>query len=250
MIIWFDTYEYNVRQTVRNKDVIILRRASERGHSHLNWLKSYHTFSFADYHDDAWMRFGPLRVINEDYIQPGQGFDMHPHSDMEIITYIVSGTLKHQDSMGNGSLIIPGEIQRMSAGTGVRHSEFNYSNTELLHLLQIWIFPEKKGIAPGYEQQKINKANNQLILIGSNHSSEQRVMIHQDIRLYVSFFEKGKDTAYSLNGHAAWLQLIKGRLLVNKEILEPGDGMGMREEQQLIIHCEEDAEFLLFEIMK
>lgn len=192
------------------------------------------------------MNFGHLRVINEDYIRQSSGFATHPHRDMEILTYVVFGAVEHQDSLGNGSVISSGEIQRMSAGTGVRHSEANHSNSEALHLLQIWILPEKKGIAPGYEQKKIAKVANQLILIGSNHSSAEAVSIHQNIQLFVGFFEKDKSLQHSLNHRPAWLQLIKGCIQVNQQALNAGDGLGIRDEAQLSITCLEGAEFLLF----
>lgn len=229
--------------------MIILRKAIDRGHSQTAWLNSYHTFSFADYQDKSWMSFKHIRVINEDFIQPSQGFGMHSHQDMEIITYLVSGLLKHHDSMGNGSVIMPGEIQRMSAGSGVWHSEFNHSDIEDLHLLQIWILPLKKGIKPGYEQKKIDKALNKLLLIGSNHPTVNAVKIHQNLNLFVGFFEKDKNVKHTLSQGEAWLQLIKGRIQVNKQDLDAGDGIGFREEDQLLIQCFEPSEFLLFEMM-
>lgn len=228
--------------------MIVARKGSERGHSQTEWLSSYHTFAFADYNDESWMNFGHLRVINEDDIQPSTGFGMHPHRDMEIITYVVSGVLKHQDSMGNGSVILPGEIQRMSAGKGVLHSEYNHSNTEALHLLQIWIVPEKKGIDPGYEQKKINRQPNQLILIGSNHPTAEAVTIHQDVQLFVGFFESNTTITHSLTHRQAWLQLIKGHIRVNHHALNAGDGIGINDETQFTIQCMEPSEFLLFEI--
>jgi redox-sensitive bicupin YhaK (pirin superfamily) len=230
-------------------NMISLRKAVDRGQSQIEWLNSYHSFSFADYYDEDWMSFGPLRVINEDYIQPGRGFDKHPHQDMEIITYVVSGSLTHQDSMGNGSVISPGEIQRMSAGRGIRHSEFNHSNIEALHLLQIWILPEKKGIDPGYEQKKIAKKPNQLILVGSNHPTEQAVTIHQNVQIFVGFFETDTTIVHALNHRHAWLQLIKGRIQVNKQLLSAGDGVGLRDETELSIECIEESEFLLFDMI-
>lgn len=230
--------------------MITLRKAHDRGHRQIGWLESYHTFSFADYHDDAWMHFGPLRVINEDYIQPGQGFDTHAHRDMEILTYVVSGELQHRDSMGNGSIIKPGEIQRMSAGTGIQHSEFNHSSSTRLHLLQIWILPEVKGITPSYEQKKINKTGQPLILIASSHPTVDAVKIHQKMNLYVVFLQNGDSITQPLSYHSGWLQLIKGRIKVNHEILNPGDGLGVRDEKQVVIECVEPAEFLWFEIPK
>lgn len=228
--------------------MIILRKSIERGQGQSEWLNSYHTFSFADYHDKAWMRFGHLRVINEDFIQPSCGFDMHPHQDMEIMTYVISGALRHQDSMGTGSVVLPGEIQRMSAGTGVLHSEFNHSKNETLHLLQIWILPEKKGLAPSYEQKKIERALNQFVLIGSNQPTAQAVTIHQNIQVFAGFFEKNKSITYSLTHGQAWLQLIKGHIQVNKQELFAGDGIGLYDEEELEIQCITESEFLLFEM--
>ena len=229
--------------------MIILRKSAERGHGKIDWLNSYHTFSFADYHDVDWMNRGFLRVINEDYIQPGKGFDMHPHRDMEIITYIIHGELKHQDSMGNGSIIKPGEIQRMSAGTGIRHSEFNASNQEGLHLLQIWILPEKKGITPSYEQKQIHPTRNQLILIGSKHPTQQAVKIHQNIELYVGYFDKDKSISYVLNQQDIWIQVIRGVLHVNEFVLQAGDGVWIQQEVVIELCCAHDAEFLLFKML-
>lgn len=228
--------------------MIIIRPSETRGRSKLDWLNSYHTFSFAEYYDEHWMSFGFLRVINEDFIKPGGGFSTHAHRDMEIITYVISGSLEHKDSLGNGSIIKPSEIQRMSAGTGVRHSEFNPSNTDELHLLQIWILPEKKAMAPGYEQKKILKHTNQFILIASNKPSEHAVIIHQNINLYAGYFDKGLNLSYSLNNHQGWLQLIKGRILLNEQLVHAGDGVLIQNEKQLEIECKEDAELLFFEM--
>jgi len=228
--------------------MIIVRASEHRGRGHLNWLNSYHTFSFANYYDENWMGYGFLRVINEDFIQPSSGFDTHPHRDMEIITYVVSGTLEHKDSMGNGSIIKSGEIQRMSAGSGVRHSEFNHSDTDELHLLQIWILPDKKGMTPGYEQKKIQKKSNQFILIGSNHASSQAVTIHQNINLYAGFFNKYSSFIYTLTTHQAWLQLIKGRIQLNGNLVSTGDGVLIQNEKQLTIQCENEVELLFFEM--
>lgn len=228
--------------------MILLRKAGDRGHSKLDWLNSHHTFSFADYYDENWMGSGFLRVINEDFIQPGSGFDMHPHRNMEIITYVVRGALEHKDSMGNGSIIKPGEIQRMSAGSGVRHSEFNYSDTDELHLLQIWIVPENKGMKPGYEQKQIQKQSNQFILIGSNNPSVQAVTIHQNIDLYAGFLDKNSSLIYTLNNHQGWLQLIKGQIQLNEHLVRAGDGVLIQNEKQLTIQCKDEAELLFFEM--
>lgn len=228
--------------------MIIVRPAADRGVSSTNWLNSFHTFSFADYDDTQWRHFGPLRVINEDFIAPGQGFNTHAHQDMEIITYVVRGALKHQDSTGNSSIIKPGEIQRMSAGTGIQHSEINPLKDEPLHLLQIWIFPERKGLEPGYEQKQIQWTANQLTPIGSHQPTEQAVTIHQNINLYVGHFNKNRTLSYPLHHELAWLQLIKGSLRVNGYELHAGDGIALQDETTLTLHCIENAEFLLFEM--
>ena len=164
--------------------MITIRKSTDRGQSQLPWLQSFHTFSFAGYHDPKFIHFGPLRVINEDTIKTGRGFGKHPHKNMEIITYVVEGSLEHKDSLGTGSIIKPGEIQRMSAGQGIEHSEFNHSDTDLLHLLQIWILPEKTDQPSSYEQKPINKKHNELILIGSRDGSAEAVTIHQDVNLF------------------------------------------------------------------
>lgn len=229
--------------------MITLRKSEERGHNAIGWLNSYHTFSFADYYNEAWMRRGYLRVINEDYIQPGQGFDTHPHRDMEIITYVIQGELKHQDNMGNASIIKPGEIQRMSAGTGVHHSEFNHSTQKDLHLLQIWILPEEKNIGPSYEQKQIHQIRNQLILIGSQHPTAQAVKIHQKVELYAGYFDKEKAILCVLNHKDVWIQLIKGTLHVNDAVLQTGDGIWIQQEDTIKLHCAYDAEFLLFKML-
>ena len=228
--------------------MMIVRKADERGRSEIEWLNSFYTFSFADYDNPQWENRGNLRVINEDYIQPSRGFDLHPHRDMEIITYIISGALKHSDSMGNGSIIRPGEIQRMSAGTGVRHSEFNASDTDELHLLQIWILPEQKGIEPSYEQKVIPQTRNQLLLIGSPNPSSLAIKIHQNIELYVGYFDSNQSISIPLKGQDGWLQLIKGQLNVNETLLQAGDGAWIQHEQAIKIECQDDAEFLIFKM--
>ncbi len=228
--------------------MITLRRSNERGFSNTNWLKSQHTFSFSDYYDPTWMRRGFIRVINEDYIKPSQGFGMHPHKDMEIITYVIRGALKHHDSMGYNSIIKPGEIQRMSAGSGIQHSEFNYSGTEELHLLQIWILPEEKDLKPHYEQKEIPHMRNQLILIGSKFPSGEMIKIHQNIELYVGYYDKNHSDSFNLNRHAIWIQLIQGSLNVNGHKIFSGDGVWIEQEDHLEIDCTQDADFLLFKM--
>lgn len=230
--------------------MITIRRSDDRGESQTDWLTSWHSFSFANYFDPRFMGFGTLRVINEDIVKPGMGFGKHPHNNMEIITYIISGSLEHEDSMGNGSTIKPGEIQRMSAGTGVTHSEFNPSQREKLHLLQIWIKPEKQQITPGYEQKSISKENNKLILIGSNQEHAKSVLIHQDVKLFVAYITANQSVEYQLKSERkGWVQVVKGELSVNQNKLSAGDGAGISEEEHLMITASEDAELLLFDLV-
>lgn len=226
--------------------MLILRSAQTRGYTTLSWLQSYHTFSFADYYDPAWMSFGPLRVINEDVIAKAQGFGLHPHRDMEIITYVISGSLKHEDSLGNGSVIRPGEIQRMSAGTGIRHSEYNADLEHPLHLLQIWIMPAKKGLTPSYEQKAIQHVPNQWILIGAPQSTAHTVTINQQVKLYVAYLDAKQEIAYPLDQRQAWMQVIDGQLMCNDYSLNEGDGVGLQEEYELRIHSLNKAQILLF----
>ncbi|MGZ4821910.1 MAG: pirin family protein, partial [Terriglobales bacterium] len=207
--------------------MITVRPASERGHFDHGWLNTYHTFSFADYHDPKHTHFRALRVINEDTVQPGGGFGTHPHRDMEIITYILKGGLAHKDSMGNGSTIVPGDVQRMSAGTGVLHSEFNHSPDELVHLLQIWIFPDQHGLKPSYEQKSFSAGDklNRLRLVASPEASDGSVTIHSDARVYGSVLEAGKSVNHKLaKGRGAWVQVIRGEIEVNGKKLAAGDG--------------------------
>jgi quercetin 2,3-dioxygenase len=233
--------------------MITIRPASERGHFDHGWLNTYHTFSFADYHDPENMGFRALRVINEDYVAPGNGFGTHPHRDMEIITYVVEGALAHKDSMGNGSAIRPNEVQRMSAGTGVLHSEFNHSRAEAVHLLQIWILPERRGIEPSYEQKEFprNEKLNKLRLVASPEGTDGSVKINQDASLYASILESGKTVSHELRpGRHAWVQLIEGEITVNGKKLQPGDGARISDESKLEIVStgELEAEFLLFDL--
>src|SRR3954451_19859229 len=225
--------------------MITLRPAEERGHFNHGWLNTYHSFSFADYHDPKHMGFRSLRVINEDYVAPGNGFGTHPHRDMEIITYVLEGALGHKDSMGNGSAIRPGEVQRMSAGTGVLHSEYNHSPAQEVHLLQIWLLPEKRGIAPSYEQKTFGRKEklNRLRLVASPDASDGSVLIHQDAKLYGSILESGKSISHELaTGRHAWLQVIEGALTVNGRSLKAGDGAAISDESKLEITSTGDTE--------
>lgn len=229
--------------------MILIRKSNDRGNSKTDWLDSFHTFSFGHYHDPNFMGFGYLRVINEDTVQPGNGFGKHPHNNMEIISYVIDGSLEHKDSMGTGSVIQPGEIQRMSAGTGVEHSEFNHSKTDLLHFLQIWIIPEKKQLTPSYEQKIIPKENNKLILIGSRDGKDNAITIHQDIKLFSAYLIKNNLISYKFeNNRTGWLQLIKGKINLNNQLLSAGDGAAIKNANHIEITCVENAELLLFDL--
>ena len=231
--------------------MITIRKAAERGHFDHGWLNTYHTFSFAEYHDPAHMGFRALRVINEDRVQPGRGFPTHAHNDMEILTYILEGALEHKDSMGNGSIIRPGEVQRMSAGTGVRHSEYNHSKSALVHFLQIWILPERRGIAPGYEQKEFSDADtrNRLRVIASGDSRDGSVTIHQDADVYLARLDGGKEVIHQLRPQRyGWVQVARGEVLLNGERLTAGDGAAATGEGALTIRTERPAEVLLFDL--
>jgi hypothetical protein len=231
--------------------MITLRPSNERGGADHGWLKTRHTFSFNTYYDPKNVHFRSLRVINEDWVQPGMGFGTHPHDNMEIITYVLSGELEHKDSLGTGSIIRPGDGQRMSAGTGIQHSEFNPSQKEQVHLLQIWIFPERKGIQPSYEQKSFpaEEKRGKLRLIASPDGRDGAVTIHQDASLYVSLLAPGQQVEHKLRGgRYAWLQVAKGSVELNGQPLSQGDGAGISDEQKLLIRGKEDAEILLFDL--
>lgn len=229
----------------------VIRQASERGHVNLGWLDSRHSFSFGDYYDPKHMGFGPLRVINEDWIQPAQGFGTHGHQDMEIITYIVEGALEHKDSMGTGSVIRRGDVQRMSAGTGVRHSEFNPSKDEVVHLLQIWILPERSGIEPSYEEKTFapDEKQNQLRLIGSRDAREGSVRIHQDVDLYAGVLDVGQSVSHAIrDSRKTWLQVVAGAIKLNGKLFQAGDGVATDVAQLLSITATQTSEVLLFDM--
>jgi quercetin 2,3-dioxygenase len=239
------------RRYNEDSTMITVRRSAERGGGNYGWLNTKHTFSFDQYDDPNWMGFRSLRVINEDWVTPGQGFPFHPHRDMEIITYVLEGALEHRDSMGNGSIIRPGDGQRMSAGTGVRHSEANPSETEKVHLLQIWILPDRKGHKPGYEQKAFpaGEKQNKLRLIASPDGKDGSVTIHQDAKLYVSLLASGEELTQPIApGRHAWLQVAKGAVELNGELLHQGDGAAVSKEEYLKITGKEDAEILLFDL--
>jgi len=228
-----------------------VRKASERGHADHGWLNTYHTFSFADYYDQKHMGFRDLRVINEDRVQPKEGFPTHPHRDMEIITYVLEGALEHKDSMGNGSVIRPGEVQRMSAGTGITHSEYNHSSTELVHFLQIWILPSKSGVTPSYEQKAFPEQEERgvLRLVASPDGREGSVTIHQDVNLYVALLEAGEELVYRMPaGRHVWLQVARGKVCVSGTELEQSDGATISDEGQIVVTGQVKSEILLFDL--
>jgi len=230
---------------------LTVRRAEDRGFADFSWLKSRHSFSFGHYFDPQHIGFGPLRVINEDRVAPGGGFPTHPHADMEIISYVLSGALEHKDSLGTGSVIRPGDVQRMSAGTGVRHSEFNASRTEPVHFLQIWIVPEKAGLEPSYEQKSFGKdeKRGRLRLIGSRDGRDGSVTIHLDLHLYASILGPGEIAAHELKaGRGAWVQVARGSVSINGEDLRAGDGVSVTAAGTLRIEGRDDAEILLFDM--
>jgi redox-sensitive bicupin YhaK (pirin superfamily) len=213
--------------------MLTIRKADERGHADHGWLNTYHTFSFADYYDPSHMGFRKLRVINEDRVQPGMGFPTHPHRDMEIISYVLEGALEHKDSMGNGSVIRPGDVQRMSAGMGITHSEFNHSKSELVHFLQIWILPDKEGLKPSYEQKFFpdDEKRRMLRLIASADGRDGSVTIHQDVNLYAALLESGEEINCVIPpGRHAWLQVARGNAVANGLKLTHGDGLAVTNE--------------------
>ena len=232
--------------------MLTLRKAEDRGRANFGWLDSRHTFSFGDYRDPAHMGFGPLRVINDDRVVGGGGFPTHAHADMEIITYVLEGALEHKDSLGTGSVIRPGDVQRMSAGTGIRHSEFNASKTEPVHFLQIWVIPEKRGLKPGYEQAHFDDASKrgQLRLIGSRDGRDGSVTIHQDVALYAASLMAGESTAHTLApGRAAWVHVAKGSAQINGTNVAAGDGVAVTVARDIeLTGGSTGAELLLFDV--
>jgi len=231
--------------------MITLRPSAERGHAEHGWLDSWHSFSFAGYHDPAHMGFSALRVINEDRIQPGTGFGTHGHRDMEIISYVLEGALGHKDSMGTGSTIVPGDVQRMSAGRGVQHSEQNQATSGVTHFLQIWIEPNVRGIAPGYEQKHFDAASKRgrLRLVASPDGAEGSVTIHQDARVYAGLFDGAERATAALGaGRKAYLHVVRGRLAVNGTRLEAGDALKMSEVSEVALAKGAGAEVLLFDL--
>lgn len=228
-----------------------LRAAQDRGYADHGWLRSHHSFSFADYHDPAHMGFGPLRVINDDWIAPAQGFGTHGHRDMEIITYVLEGAIAHEDSMGNASTIRPGNVQRMSAGTGVQHSEFNPSVDEATHLLQIWIEPNRFGVPPGYEEKHFDAAakRGRLRLIASPDGREGSVRIHQNAFVYAGLFDGAEHARHKVEaGRRVYVHVARGQLSVNGESLRAGDALKLRAVDEIVLENGQDAEVLLFDL--
>ncbi|MBT9315671.1 pirin family protein [Leptothoe spongobia] len=232
--------------------MITIRSGSERGNANFGWLDSRHTFSFGSYYDPAHMGFGHLRVINEDKVAPGQGFPTHSHRDMEIISYVIDGALEHKDSIGNGSIIRPGDVQRMSAGTGISHSEYNASRENPVHFLQIWILPEKQGIEPGYEQTYFSPEENQgkLRLVGSRDGRDGSITIHQDVNLYAARLTIDEQIDYTLQSdRIVWIQVVRGGMALNGQSLKAGDGVAVKAAEALMIQGQsDDTEILLFDM--
>lgn len=231
--------------------MITVRRGDERGHAFHGWLDTYHTFSFADYYDPRHMGFRSLRVINEDHVSPGRGFGTHSHRDMEIITYVLEGALEHKDSMGTSSVIRPGEVQRMTAGTGVAHSEYNPSEKEQVHLLQIWLLPESQGLKPGYEQRAfpLEQQKGKFQLVASRSGREGSVTVHQDVELYAAQLQAADEVTHRLEtGRAAWVQVARGEVTLNGTTLKQGDGAAVSDEETIRIVGVEPSEILLFDM--
>jgi quercetin 2,3-dioxygenase len=228
-----------------------IRRSNERGYADHGWLKSFHTFSFADYYDPRHVEFGPLRVINEDRVQAGAGFSTHAHRDMEIISYVLAGELAHKDSMGNGSTIRPGDVQRMSAGSGVRHSEFNPSSSEPVHFLQIWIQPNAKGIEPGYEEKRFSaqEKRGRLRLIASADQADGSVLIHQDARVYAGLFDGTESATLNVKpGRRVYVQVARGAVTANGAALNAGDALKLTDTEELLLKQGNQAEVLVFDL--
>ena len=231
--------------------MLTIRKSAERGLTDLGWLHSRHTFSFGHYIDPAHMGFGPLRVINEDRVKPGAGFDSHGHRDMEIVSYVLAGALAHKDSLGGGSVLRPGEVQRMSAGAGIRHAEFNHSGTEPVRFVQIWIVPERQGVAPSYEQQPFadDDKRGRLRLVGSPQGREGSLTIGRDVDLYAGLFDAGEEARLDLRpGRSAWVQVTRGGVAVNGARLSAGDGAAITAADAVFVAGIQDGEVLVFDL--
>jgi redox-sensitive bicupin YhaK (pirin superfamily) len=231
--------------------MITIRKSADRGQAMHGWLDSRHTFSFADYRDARHMGFGPLRVINEDRVEPGKGFAAHSHRDMEIVSYVLDGALEHRDSMGNGSVIRPGDVQTMRAGTGVTHSEYNHSRQDWVHFLQIWIVPDTPGLPPAYGQKHFpeDERRGRLRLVASRDGRDGSLEIHQDASIYASILDAGSSVTHELAaGRRAWVQMIRGRAEVGIRVLDGGDGAAIEDETSIAIRAEQGSELLLFDL--
>ena len=230
--------------------MLTVRKSEDRGHANHGWLDSYHSFSFADYYDTAHMGYGPLRVINEDRVAPGAGFPTHGHQNMEILSWVLDGALEHQDSLGTSSVIRPGELQRMTAGTGVRHSEYNASSKDPVHFLQIWVIPDKDGLAPGYEQRAFKDLDGALRLVASRDGRNGSVQIHQDADLYVARLAKGGKVSHEFRPERlGWLQVARGEVRLGGERLKQGDGAALEAAGAVTIEGDSSAEVLLFDMV-
>ena len=231
--------------------MLTLRRSDTRGQADFGWLKSAHSFSFGEYYDPQFMGFGALRVINEDHVAPGAGFGTHPHKDMEIISYVLDGNLAHKDSTGGGSTIGPGTVQRMSAGTGIQHSEYNGSDSDQVHFLQIWLLPERAGLTPSYEEKVFDLAAhaNNLVLLAANDPGNAALKVHQDDNLFGAQLDAGNEITFTPEpNRKVWLQLAKGAVHVNGMVMTAGDGLAVKGEAKLTIAANDNAEFLLFDL--
>lgn len=231
--------------------MIQVRKAEDRGHADYGWLNTYHTFSFNRYYDERFLRFRDLRVINEDRVKPGEGFGTHPHENMEIITYVLEGALEHKDSMGNGSIIYPGEVQRMSAGSGITHSEFNPSDSEEVHLLQIWILPDKHDIEPSYEQKSFdrNEMKGQFRILASPDGTDGSVTINQDAKLYATIVSAGESVEFKVdNNRHVWIQVARGEVMIDDLRLKAGDGAAIDDSREIVMTGVNDSEILLFDL--
>ncbi|PQO33808.1 pirin family protein [Blastopirellula marina] len=231
--------------------MIQVRKSADRGHANHGWLDTYHTFSFSSYQDRNHVHFRALRVMNEDRVEPGQGFGTHPHNDMEIVTYVLEGALEHKDSMGNGEVLRPGEFQRMTAGTGITHSEFNPSETEPVHLYQIWLFPDRKGHTPSYEQKRFpdEQLHNRLRVVASPDAEEGSLAIHQDAKIFLSKLDAGASLEQPLaESRHAWLQVLRGSVTLNGVPLSTSDGAAVSDERLLKIEANDAAEIMLFDL--
>lgn len=231
--------------------MIQIRKAADRGHANHGWLDTWHTFSFSSYRDPRYTHFRALRVINEDTVAPGQGFGTHPHDNMEIVTYVLSGALEHKDSMGHGEVLRPGEFQRMTAGTGITHSEFNPSATEPVHLYQIWLFPDRKGHTPSYEQKAFAQAGRRdsWQLVASPTAADGSLLIHQDAKIFLADIAAGKSLNYEISpSRGAWLQVLRGKVSLNGQPLETSDGAAISEEAPLKLQADDNTEIMLFDL--